>query len=262
VGVVATLSGCWGFGLSTGQGVETDHPGTIGVGPSPMASPWPARSIVIVQLSGPDGGNVTADEADATAVSIQARLAALRVDASVRSIPDARLRIDVADPSNADSVKRVATAPGYLEFVPVPEAFANAIVEGEPLPADMTVGPLFGGDSVVSFELGEDAVGYPAIDLRFDDEASRVFDAWATGHLGERLAIVLDGHVVSAPVLLTDQFHGQAQISGAFDLGPTRELVAILQGGPLSVVAQVLDVCPAAGDCPGASPLPSLAPGH
>ncbi|MCY7418621.1 MAG: protein translocase subunit SecD, partial [Chloroflexi bacterium] len=94
-----------------------------------------------------------------------------------------------------------------------------------------------------------------------DDEAAVVFDTWATDHIGDRFAIVLDDHVISAPVLRTGQFRGRAQISGTFDLEQTRELVAILQGGALPVAAEVLDVCPAAGDCPGASPLPSLVTG-
>ncbi|MCY7419290.1 MAG: hypothetical protein LH650_12515, partial [Chloroflexi bacterium] len=165
VGVVAVLSGCWGFGLSTGQGRGPDDSFTIEVGSSPMPSPWTARSILILQLRDPEGGSVTADAVGATRVSIQARLAALGVDVSVRSIPDDRLRIDVADPSRADAVQRVATAPGYIEFVPVPEAFANAIVEGEPLPVDMVLEPLFGGDSIETFQLTTDMTGQPAIDI-------------------------------------------------------------------------------------------------
>lgn len=266
IAVPRALVGVMTMALAAGIGFAPVSAGSpdasMAVPASPLASPWAAQSIVIVQLGSLGGATLTSDEVTASASIVESRLAALGVDARVTQIPDDRLRIDVADPSRADAVKRVATAPGDLQFVPVPEGFANLIVEGEPLPPDMPADPLFGGDSVDTFQLGMDGTGQQAIDIQLDSLAAGVFDDWAATHLGQRFAIVLDGLVVSAPVIRASEFDGRAQISGAFDVQQATELVAILQGGTLPVAAEVLTVCPATGDCPGASPLPSPGTGY
>ena len=91
----------------------------------------------------------------ATMGVIRARLAALDVsDVTVKGIADDRLRIDLADPTARDVIARVATAPGNLEFVAVPDAFANAIVDGGPLPSGMVAEPLFGSEGVAAARVG------------------------------------------------------------------------------------------------------------
>ena len=176
-------------------------------------------------------------------------------------IPDDRLRIELTDPGSRDAVGRVATARGDLQFVPVPEAFADAIVDGEALPPGMPVEPLFGGTSVESFEVSADQMGQPAVDLALDAEAAGIFDDWAADHIGDRFAMVLDGIVIAAPVVRAADFNGRVQISGGFDMPRATEMAAILGGGVLPVSARVLTVCPATSDdCLPSSPTPSVQP--
>ena len=229
---------------------------------TPVASPWQAGAIVIVQLSSADGGPLTTAQVAETESVVRARLGALGgPGATVRSIPDDRLRIDVADQAWADAVRDVATAPGIVQFVPIPTEYADAVVEGEPLPAGMPIEPLFGSDGIADASIGSDQLDQPAVDIVLSQEAARVFDDFAAAHLGERFAIVRDGLVLSAPTINATSFNGRAQISGAFDRAAIASLVAIVRGGVLPVTAEIVNLCPAAGECPASTIGPAVSPG-
>ena len=61
------------------------------------------------------------------------------------------------------------------------------------------------------------------IGLYLDGEGSKQFDEIAARHRGERMAIVLDGVVISDPVLKSDHYGGYAQISGGANGGFKQE---------------------------------------
>ena len=254
VGVVAVVSGCWAFGPLTREGAE---PSPV-VQSYPGTSPWVAESVIILQLHSPAGMRLDPSKVSTQASVVGARLAALvGTAATVTVIPDDRLRIELARSSDADAVKRVATAPGNLRFVGVPEAFNNAITSGGPLPSGMVAEPLFGAEGVADARVGTTASGLVAVDIDLQPAAGQAFDAYAAEHQFERFAIVLDGVVIEAPVLMATSFNGRAQISGGFDAQGALELVAILHG-TLPVAAEVLTVCPATEECP--APGPSASP--
>ncbi len=232
--------------------------------PSPSAlapaSPWSAQSVVIVQLSDPDASALTPDQLTAAEAVIRARFAAYPgASVAVTAIPGDRLRVELADGTTADAIAHVATAHGVFQFVPVPDAYAGSVTDGEPLPSGMPVEPLFGGDSVTSVTVGVSQTDQPSVDIVLDPESAALFDQYAAAHYGGRFAIVLDGEVVAAPTMNATSFNGHAQISGGFDLAQVQQLVAIVTGGVLPVQADVLQVCPAASECSEASPAPGPA---
>ncbi len=232
---------------------------------SPGASPWSAQSVLIIQLHGTDGAALTPEQLAAAQAVMEARLAALGTLATVTPIPDDRLRLDLADATMVDAISHVATAGGELQFLPVPDEFGGAVVDGQPLPSGMPAVPLFGGEGVASATVGTGQSGQPSVDVVLQPDAAAAFDAYAAAHFGGRFAIVLDGIIVGAPTINATRFDGRAQISGAFDVPAVQQLVAILSGGVLPVTAEVLSVCPAADACPDlsppTSPTPSDAPG-
>jgi preprotein translocase subunit SecD len=215
-------------------------------------------SILIVQLRGADGAPLAAEDLAAASAVIEDRLAALSAPGTqVSLIPGDRVRIDVGDPAQLDAIRRVATAPGELWFVPVPNEFAAEVVAGAPLPADMPVAPIFDGSHVERASMATDQMGEPAVDFQLDTEAAELFDAFAADHFGELFAMVLDDIVVSAATINATNFDGRAQISGSLDEQAATEWVAILSGGVLPVVAEAIDVCPAPAGCAIESPLPA-----
>lgn len=75
----------------------------------------------------------------------------------------------------------------------------------------------------------------PQIALEFNDEGSELFAEITGEHKGELLAIVLDGTVISAPVIQEEITDGKAQITGQFSLEEARELARNLNYGALPV---------------------------
>jgi len=68
--------------------------------------------------------------------------------------------------------------------------------------------------------------GVPQIDIEFSQLGKELFAAITKENLNKRLAIVLDGQVVSAPVVRSEISEGKAQITGAFTEEEARKLAA------------------------------------
>ncbi|MBI4088971.1 protein translocase subunit SecD [Candidatus Kaiserbacteria bacterium] len=75
----------------------------------------------------------------------------------------------------------------------------------------------------------------PQIVLNFDSEGAKLFEKLTTEHVGEMLAIFLDGQPISTPVIQEPIPGGQATISGNFTATEARDLVRNLNFGALPV---------------------------
>ena len=82
-----------------------------------------------------------------------------------------------------------------------------------------------------------DQQGY-GVSLELDAEGAKIFDEVAAQHKGHQMAIILDGEVLSAPVLQSDHYFGHAQITGHFSDKEARELASALEN-PLRVPVQI-----------------------
>jgi len=75
---------------------------------------------------------------------------------------------------------------------------------------------------------------FPNVQLRFDRDGAKQFEALTTRLLRKRLLLVLDGEVQMAPVVQTPIPGGAAMITtGTGDQSVAQVLAAALQGGPL-----------------------------
>lgn len=81
---------------------------------------------------------------------------------------------------------------------------------------------------------GFDDMGKPNINFGLKAEAARNFENITGGNIGRHLAIVLDGEVISAPVI-KGAIGSQGQISGNFTDKSAKELAAFLKAGALPV---------------------------
>ena len=77
--------------------------------------------------------------------------------------------------------------------------------------------------------------GDPTISLQFNSEGAKLFETITSEHVGEPVAIYLDGEVLSAPMVQEAISGGQAQITGSFTAQEARELVGRLNSGALPV---------------------------
>lgn len=81
----------------------------------------------------------------------------------------------------------------------------------------------------------DSTTGAPQIGLEFDKTGGELFADITRLHKGQVLAIVLDGEILSAPVIQDEISDGRAQITGSFTPTEVKELVRNLNYGALPV---------------------------
>jgi hypothetical protein len=185
----------------------------------------------------PDGaGAVSASDVAAARERLKARLESLGLgSATVTARDDGTMTMEVPGAFETKEVERVLAAPGMLQFIPVPQALYGQVVQGEPLPKDMTdIEPLITSSELESAVVGEEPnTSEPVVTIQLTDIGARLFDDHAADHLGEQIAVVLDGVVLTAPVLYASEFGGQMLIVGDFTESEVQSLAAILRSGSL-----------------------------
>ena len=92
--------------------------------------------------------------------------------------------------------------------------------------------------SKASLQFGSGAtagLSEPQVVLSFNSEGAKLFEKITSEHVGETLAIFLDGQPISTPVIREAIPGGQATISGRFSATEARDLVKNLNFGALPV---------------------------
>ena len=102
----------------------------------------------------------------------------------------------------------------------------RALVSGENL---RDAGPAF------------DQNNQPAVEFTFDSAGAFKFGTITRGNIGRRLAIVLDGNVVSAPVIQSAIIGGNGIITGNFTLAEANELSILLRAGALPAALEIVE---------------------
>ena len=97
------------------------------------------------------------------------------------------------------------------------------------------------GAHLVRASLSQDQLGRPAVALEFNGEGARRFEEMTRRYLGLQIPIVLDGEVLSAPVVRSVITGGRAQIEGDFTVEQARQLVVLLNAGALPVPLEVAE---------------------
>jgi SecD/SecF fusion protein len=77
--------------------------------------------------------------------------------------------------------------------------------------------------------------GAPVVTFRFDDRGTKIFAAVTSENVGKQFAIVLDGRILSAPVIREPILGGSGQIEGSFNTSEAGALAALLRAGALPV---------------------------
>ncbi len=99
-----------------------------------------------------------------------------------------------------------------------------------------------GGDRLTDAKAGFDQrTGEPIVSFRFDTTGARQFGEITRRNVGKPFAIVLDGKVLSAPVIREPITGGTGQISGNFTVQDTVVLSALLRSGALPAPMTVIE---------------------
>jgi preprotein translocase subunit SecD len=166
-----------------------------------------------------------------------------------------RILVQVPGEKDPGSIKRLLGTTAKLTFhlvdmeTPLQQALAGNLPPGsELLPSAEKGGQgelavrkqveVSGGyliDAQPTFQQNE-----PVVSFRFDSVGARKFGAVTREHVGELLAIVLDGKVISAPRIREPILGGSGVISGNFTAQSANELAILLRAGalPLNIVEE------------------------
>ena len=103
--------------------------------------------------------------------------------------------------------------------------------------------PLIGGDQLSRADPSFDGrSGQPVLSFAFKPSAARTFGRYTAENIGRRFAIVLDGRVLTAPVIQSAIPDGTGQITGNFTVEEVTKLAIQLRSGalpaPLTIVEE------------------------
>ncbi len=98
------------------------------------------------------------------------------------------------------------------------------------------------GDRLVHAASGfEPDTGRPMVTFAFDRPGAIVFAEITAANIGQRFAVVLDGKVLTAPVIQQAIPGGQVQITGDFTVEEAQTLAVLLTSGALPASLDVIE---------------------
>jgi len=101
---------------------------------------------------------------------------------------------------------------------------------------------MVGGDTLIDSSAGFDARdNQPVVNFRFDTVGAKRFGNVTMKNVNKPFAIVLDGKVLSAPVIREPILGGTGQISGSFSVAEANDLSLLLRAGALPAPLTILE---------------------
>jgi SecD/SecF fusion protein len=234
------------------------------------------KLAVPVSATGFGGGTADIDVASAqNQITMKLTEAGLRdrLDAALQqSLEIVRQRVDqvgVAEPTiqRVGSDRMLVQLPGLQDPTRLRELLgstakmefhmvANNVEQGQPVPPGVTMLPdaktsqqypiedrvALSGERLTDARAGFDQrTQEPIVSFRFDSVGARQFAEITTANVNRPFAIVLDGKVLSAPVIREPITGGSGQISGSFTVEDTTVLSALLRAGALPAPLTVIE---------------------
>ena len=156
-----------------------------------------------------------------------------------------RILIQVPGIGSAAELKAIIGTTAQLTFQPVvgrgSNPDANAGVGNEILPSldeegtyyTLESAPVVTGEELVDAQPAFDQNGRPAVNFRFNTTGARKFGDYTAENIGNPFAIILDGEVVSAPVIQSHISGGSGIITGNFTVEESTNLAVLLRAGAL-----------------------------
>lgn len=149
----------------------------------------------------------------------------------------AKLEFAIVDEGGPSRVERIQNGEEVMDPSLVLKTYRPGKDETESTQILVKRRAAFTGEYVTRAFAYFDQQGY-GVSLELNSEGGKIFDEVARQNKGRQMAIILDGEVISAPVLQSDHFGGRAQITGNFDDKEARDLASALEN-PLRVPVQI-----------------------
>lgn len=101
--------------------------------------------------------------------------------------------------------------------------------------------PVVSGEDLTNAKGDFDQNGRPAVAFKFDVSGARRFGDYTAANIGSPFAIVLDGKVISAPVIQSHIAGGSGIITGNFSVEEANRLAVLLSAGALPATMNFLE---------------------
>ena len=112
---------------------------------------------------------------------------------------------------------------------------------GSPLQYVVRKRVMVSGERLVDAQPSFDENGRPSVTFRFDSAGAKRFGETTQANVDRPFAIVLDGSVVSAPVIREPILGGSGQITGRFTVPEAQDLAVVLRAGALPAPLKILE---------------------
>ena len=169
-----------------------------------------------------------------------------------------RISVEAPGESDPEKLKAVIGKTAKLTLQAVDEsvsqedqAAGRIPPDDEVLPLDASKGggvlivkkrPVVTGDQLTYAQQGFDQNGQSAVDMRFNGAGAARFGKYTAENIGKRFAIVLDGKIITAPVIQSAIPGGSGQITGIGSPEEANTLALLLRAGalpaPLNTIQQ------------------------
>ncbi len=176
-------------------------------------------------------------------------------EASIQRQGEDRIIIELPGIDNPERIKEIIGRTAKLHFHMMPPGFSPGFVPAQDIPPGAMVVPDASGSGqgyviqrrvAVAGELLVDSQptfqdGLPVVSFRFNTAGGRRFGALTAQNVGEIMAIVLDGQVISAPRIQAPIPGGSGVITGNFTLESAQDLALLLRAGALPAPLTILE---------------------
>jgi preprotein translocase subunit SecD len=149
----------------------------------------------------------------------------------------ARLTFHLLDPSTTAAQARRGGVPAGSVLLPGNEVGPD----GEPLEEYVVRRRVMVSGDTLTDAQPTFQEGRPVVSFSFDQAGARRFGDVTSENVGQRLAIVLDGEVISAPVIRSPILGGNGVIEGGFTTQTANDLALLLRAGALPAPLTVLE---------------------
>lgn len=178
-----------------------------------------------------------ADKEDVTAEEMQAAVSLIQgrmdwngwTEAEVAQEGANRIRVDIPGVENAEEAIREIGQTAQLSFV---DETGKVLLTGD-MVADAT-------KQVGATQKGVNTEPYVA--LKFNDEGKQLFAEATAANIGKPIYIVMDGEVISAPMVQSAITTGEASITGNFTGESAEELASLIRAGSLPFNLNVIQM--------------------
>ncbi len=203
------------------------------------------RMAFLVSPGSGERRKMTSDEERKLLGVLRKKIEAYGTSARRISFDQGKVEIEMEGVTDPLELAKILMANDILEFKMVQEdwdPFSKTVPAGTEVLADMkgnsvAVFPeaLLTGEMIEQASIAIDPLDRPSIILQFDPKGTARFSKITGGNIGKRLAMILNGRVLVAPVIREEIKAGKAEISGLFSLDEAFQLSVNLKSGTLPV---------------------------